>query len=119
MNVFGLWAFLGTMALSLWAVWRVKSAYAKYSQVPSSSGLSGAEVAAHILQRAGIGGVEIVQSSNLLTDHYDPMNRRVCQPGGVYFADHWLVHPPFDAHVGPALFWMGRYHAIQPSYIAG
>ena len=77
MNVFALWAFFGTMALSLWAVWRVKSTYAKYSQVPASSGLSGAEVAAHILQRAGIGGVEIVESSNLLSDHYDPMHRRL------------------------------------------
>src|SRR5258708_16107806 len=77
MNVLGFWASFGTTALSLWAVWRVKSTYAKYSQVPASSGLSGAEVAAHILQRAGIGGVEIVESSNLLTDHYDPINRRL------------------------------------------
>lgn len=77
MNAFGLWAFFGTLALSLWAVWRVKSAYSKYSQVPNSSGLSGAEVAAHILQRAGIGDVQIVESSNLLTDHYDPINRRL------------------------------------------
>ena len=82
MNAFGLWAFFGTMALSLWAMWRVKSAYNKYSQVPNSSGLSGAEVAAHILQRAGIGDVEIVESNNLLTDHYDPLNRRlVLSPG--------------------------------------
>jgi uncharacterized protein len=84
MNVLGLWAFFGTMALSLWAVWRVKSTYAKYSQVPASSGLSGAEVAAHILQRAGIGGVEIVESSNLLTDHYDPTNRRLVLSPGNY-----------------------------------
>lgn len=84
MNVLGLWAFLGTMALSLWAVWRVKSTYAKYSQVPASSGLSGAEVAAQILQRAGIGGVEIVESSNLLTDHYDPINRRLVLSPGNY-----------------------------------
>src|SRR5258707_8315305 len=72
------------MALSLWAVWRVKSTYAKYSQVPASSGLSGAEVAAQILQRAGIGGVEIVESSNLLTDHYDPINRRLVLSPGNY-----------------------------------
>lgn len=77
MNAFGLWAFFGTMALSLWAVWRVKSAYQKYSQVPSSSGLSGAQVAATILQRAGISDVQIVASDNLLTDHYDPANRRL------------------------------------------
>jgi uncharacterized protein len=82
MNAFGLWAFFGTMALSLWAVWRVKSAYNKYSQVPNSSGLSGAEVAAQILQRAGIGNVEIVESNNVMTDHYDPLNRRlVLSPG--------------------------------------
>src|SRR5260221_1484274 len=84
MNVLGLWAFFGTMALSLWAVWRVKSTYAKYSQVPAVSGLSGAEVAAQILQRAGIGGVEIVESSNLLTDHYDPINRRLVLSPGNY-----------------------------------
>src|SRR5260221_11687813 len=77
MNVLGLWAFFGTMALSLWAVWRVKSTYAKYSQVPASSCVRGAEVGAHILQRAGIGGVEILEASNLLTDHYDPINRRL------------------------------------------
>jgi len=82
MNAFGLWAFFGTMALSLWAVWRVKSTYSKYSQVPNSSGLTGAEVAAHILQRAGIGDIEIVESNNLLSDHYDPANRRlVLSPG--------------------------------------
>jgi uncharacterized protein len=77
MNAFGLWAFFGTMALSLWAVWRVKSAYSKYSQVPASSGLTGAEVADRILRRAGINDVEILGSNNLLTDHYDPMNRRL------------------------------------------
>jgi Zn-dependent membrane protease YugP len=36
--------FLGTMALSLFASWRVKSAYKKFLQVPASSGMTGAEM---------------------------------------------------------------------------
>ena len=55
MTAFSILLFVGTLALSLWATWRVKAVYSKYSQVPSSVGLSGAEVAAHILQRTGIG----------------------------------------------------------------
>jgi uncharacterized protein len=77
MTAFGILLFIGTLGLSLWATWRVKAAYAKYSQVPSSVGLSGAEVAASILQRAGIYDVQIVESNQLLGDHYDPMNKRL------------------------------------------
>src|SRR5260370_3854251 len=77
MTAFSILLFVGTFALSLWATWRVKATYAKYSQVPSSVGLSGADVAAHTLQRAGIGDVQIVESNQLLGDHSDPMNRRL------------------------------------------
>src|SRR5258707_13260254 len=77
MTAFSILLFVGTFALSLWATWRVKATYAKYSQVPSSVGLSGADVAAHILQRAGIGDIQIVESNQLLGDHYEPMNRRL------------------------------------------
>jgi uncharacterized protein len=77
MTAFSILLFVGTFALSLWATWRVKAAYAKYSQVPSSAGLSGAEVAAHILQQAGIYDVQIVEANQLLGDHYDPMNKRL------------------------------------------
>jgi uncharacterized protein len=77
MTAFSILLFVGTFALSLWATWRVKAIYARYSQVPSSVGLSGAEVAAHILQRTGISDVQIVEANQLLGDHYDPMNKRL------------------------------------------
>jgi uncharacterized protein len=69
--------FFGTMALSLWAAARVKTVYFKYSKVPASSGATGAEVAAAILQRAGIGDVQIVEHDEMLGDHYDPMHKRL------------------------------------------
>jgi uncharacterized protein len=69
--------FLGTFLLSLWATWRVKAAFAKYSEVPASSGLCGAEVAQRIMMAFGINDVQIVESNDLLGDHYDPINKRL------------------------------------------
>ncbi|MFB3068324.1 MAG: zinc metallopeptidase, partial [Acidobacteriota bacterium] len=40
------------LALSLWASWRVKSSFRKYSRVPSSRGITGAEAAAELLRTA-------------------------------------------------------------------
>lgn len=73
----GLLLFIGTMALSLWATWRVKRIYMRYSQIPAASGITGAEAAARILDRAGIHDVEIVAQEGMLGDHYDPMHKRL------------------------------------------
>jgi uncharacterized protein len=77
MTGLGIFLFIGTFALSLWATMRVKSAYAKYSQVPASCGLTGAGVAANILAASGIQDVQIVESNEMLGDHYDPMHKRL------------------------------------------
>jgi len=69
--------FLATLAISLLASARVKSLYRRYSQVSASSRASGAQVAAAILQRAGIHDVEIVAADGLLGDHYDPLHKRL------------------------------------------
>ena len=65
------------MAISLWATIRVKRVYAHWSKVTAASGLSGAEVASSILDRAGIHDVEIVEHDELLGDHYDPIRKRL------------------------------------------
>lgn len=69
--------FLGTLAISLLASARVKSLYHRYSQIGASSRATGAQVAAAILQRAGIGDVEIVAADGFLGDHYDPLHKRL------------------------------------------
>lgn len=77
MSLFAILLFVGTMLISLWASFRVKSVYRRYSQVPASSRATGAEVAAAILQRAGISDVEIVAHDEMLGDHYDPTHKRL------------------------------------------
>ena len=69
--------FIATLGLSLWAAARVRSVYRRYSLVPVRSGLTGAEVAAAILRRKGIGEVEIIRGEGMLGDHYDPLHRRL------------------------------------------
>lgn len=96
--------FAGTMLLSLWAAGRVKSVYARYSQVPAASGETGAEVAAQILDRAGIRNVEIVAHDEMLGDHYDPIHKRLVLSNDNY-------HGTSCAALGVAAHECG--HAIQ------
>jgi len=92
------------MVLSLWAMWRVKSVYNHYNQGVVSSGLSGSEVAARILLRIGISDVEITEGEGLLSDHYDPMHKRL-----VLSPDNYHGRTP--AALGVAAHECG--HAIQ------
>jgi len=72
------WLMLGaTMLLSLAASGYLKSVYARTSQVPIASRMTGAQAAARILQSAGISDVEIEEGNSFLGDHYDPMNKKL------------------------------------------
>jgi Zn-dependent membrane protease YugP len=61
--------------LAMWAQWRVQSAYAEASQIPTRSGYSGAEAAAALLHRAGVPDVRIEPTEGFLSDHYVPGER--------------------------------------------
>ena len=62
--------FVGpALALSLWASFRTKSAFKKYSQVRTLRGLTGAQAASILLERAGITDVKIVPARGVLSDH--------------------------------------------------
>src|SRR5690349_14074040 len=60
------------LLLSLWASFRVKSTFARYSEVPSRRGLSGAEAARELIRRRGVPDVRVEETSGFLSDHYDP-----------------------------------------------
>lgn len=56
---------------------RVQSTYKKYSQIRSTSGMTGAEVAEEILRRNNLSDVSVCHVPGNLTDHYDPRTRTV------------------------------------------
>jgi Zn-dependent membrane protease YugP len=66
---------LPALALSLWASWRTKSAFNKYSKVRTARGLTGAQAAHEMLRHAGLSDVQVVPTRGFLSDHYNPLNR--------------------------------------------
>ncbi|MFO7769309.1 MAG: zinc metallopeptidase [bacterium] len=70
--------------LALWAQGKVKSTYAKYSQVRSDAGMPGAEVARSILDRNGLHDVDVEEVQGELSDHYDPKSKTVRLSTGNY-----------------------------------
>ncbi len=70
--------------LMAWAQSQVQGTYQKYSQVNSSLGLTGAQVAETILQRMGVSGVRVEPVAGVLTDHYDPSAKAVRLSEGIY-----------------------------------
>ncbi len=63
---------------------KLKSKFRKYSQMPTSSGLSGAEVARTMLEHYGIPNVQVVEGQGFLSDHYNPLNKTVTLSPDVY-----------------------------------
>ncbi|MBN1402880.1 MAG: zinc metallopeptidase, partial [Opitutales bacterium] len=57
------------LVIGVWAQSRISSAYAKWSRVPSRSGMTGAEAAQYVMREAGITDVRIVAIRGHLTDH--------------------------------------------------
>ncbi|MBN2507936.1 MAG: zinc metallopeptidase [Verrucomicrobia bacterium] len=105
---------LGTMALSLFAVARVKSVYHRYNRGTVLSGATGAEAAALILRQAGIQDVEIAVHDQMLGDHYDPLHKRLvlssqnyygATPAALGVAAHEAGHALQHAHAYKPLHW--------------
>jgi len=95
---------LPAMALSGWAAWKTRSAFGKYAKVRTMNGLTGAQAAQRMLASAGITDVEIVATRGHLSDHYNPLNKKLALSEAVYGS-------PSIAAVGVACHEAG--HAIQ------
>jgi|SRR5262245_23804822 len=72
------------LALTLWAQFRVKSAFARFSQVGVRSGMTGAEAAAAVARAGNASGIRIERHQGFLSDHYDPRSRTLRLSPEVY-----------------------------------
>jgi uncharacterized protein len=72
------------MALGMLVQARLKSKFAEYGKVPTSSGLSGKEVAEKMLRDSGIYEVQVISVDGFLSDHYNPLNKTVNLSPDVY-----------------------------------
>ena len=74
------------MLLGMLVQFRLKSKFTAYSKVPTSSGLSGSEVAQKMLRDNGIYDVQVISTPGFLSDHYDPTKKTVNLSEDVYQA---------------------------------
>jgi uncharacterized protein len=92
------------LLLALWASFRVRQAFSRYSQVPTELGYSGAEAAERLLTMTGIRDVRVVPAEGYLSDHYNPVTKELALSEEVY-------HGRSVAAIGIAAHETG--HAVQ------
>jgi len=98
---------LPAFALAAWATFYTKSTFARYARVRAASGLTGAEAAAQLLHSQGIHNVTIEPTQGFLSDHYDPLSRKLRLSPDVY------ASPSLSA-IGVACHEAG--HALQHAH---
>src|SRR5882724_5071767 len=98
------WLAIPGLILGVYAQFKLNAAYARYSEIGSGSGLSGAEAAREILDRAGLRNIPVEEIRGRLTDHFDPVKKAL-------FLSSENFHGHSVAAVGVAAHETG--HALQ------
>lgn len=98
-----LFTLVPAIALALYAQYKVRDAYSKYSKVGSSTQMTGAQTARRILDQHGLHNVRVEEVKGKLTDHYDPQGKVVRLSTDNYYSTS-LAAVAIAAHeVGHAL----------------
>src|SRR5438876_8222778 len=92
------------LVIGIWAQIRVSSAFSRWGKVRATSNITGAECAREILEAAQIHDVDVVETNDFLSDHYDPTSKKLCLSSNVFST-------PSVAALGIAAHETG--HAIQ------
>jgi Zn-dependent membrane protease YugP len=101
------------LLIGLWAQMRLMSAFGKYSQEPTASGITGAEAAREILDRAGLQDVPVEEVPGKLSDHYDP-TQRVLRLSSENFHGNSVAAVGVAAHeAGHALQHQAAYSMLE------
>jgi Zn-dependent membrane protease YugP len=66
---------LPSLGLSLWAAWRVRSAFARWSAVDSGIAMNPFDFARYLLNSQGLNDVGVEPTPGPMTDHYDPRTK--------------------------------------------
>lgn len=91
------------LLLTLYAQYKVKSTYAKYSQVLANNGLSGREIAEEILAKSDLRNIRIEPIQGVLSDHYDPKVKKLGLSQEIYYGKSLAAQGIVAHEIGHAL----------------
>ncbi|HLE78400.1 MAG TPA: zinc metallopeptidase [bacterium] len=103
---------LPALVLAIYAQWKVSSTFRRYSEIRSSTGYTGAQVAAELLRRNGITNVKVEPIEGMLSDHYDPRQKVLRLSPEVYGSDSIAAIGVAAHEAGHALQDKQRYPAL-------
>lgn len=63
------------LLFSMWAQYKVKSTFARYSEVAAASGVTADRVGRMLLDMRGLSNIPVERIAGQLTDHYDPRGK--------------------------------------------
>ncbi len=93
------------LLLSLWAAYRVRSTYGKWSKVDSGISMNAFDFARYLLNSQGLNEVTVESTPGSLTDHYDPRTRTLRISTGVAQSNGRQSRNPLGGSMGGG---MGR-----------
>lgn len=99
--------------LSIYAQFKISSAFSRYSEVRAMSGLTGAQTARAILAGNGLYDVRVEALPGRLTDHYDPRTRTVRLSESVYGSNSLAAIAVAAHETGHALQHANGYVPLQ------
>lgn len=109
-----LFLIFGFFFLLSWVVGnRLKRKFQEYSQVATSSGMSGKEIAEKMLRDNDIHDVRVISVDGQLTDHYNPMDKTVNLSPDVYHGRHVSAAAVSAHEVGHAVQHAHAYSWLQ------
>ena len=107
------------LLLGVYAQWRIKINFAKYSRVATQDGITGAEVARRLLSLQGLQKVAVDSTPGILKDHYDPRSKTLRLSQDVYFTPSVAAAGIAAHETGHALQDAEHYYPLEArTYIA-
>jgi len=91
------------IVLTIYAQYKVKTTYLKYSKILSKSGLSGGETAEALLLKNNLSDIKIDTIEGSLTDHYDPRQKRLGLSKEIYYGKSIAAQGIVAHEIGHAL----------------
>ena len=95
---------LPAIIVTIFAQYKISQSYKKYSRINTGNGMTGEQIASNILRANGIYDVDIELVNGHMTDHYDPVSKKLRLSRDVFFGTS-------IASVGIAAHEVG--HAVQ------